>query len=105
MALTNDEYIEKISHNIESLSTDVYKIRKTFEENEKLQKKLSKKDRKRRESLKKAQKKFKNISTNLNIELYKKFEKRISELKMTKSAYITKLILKDLNFLKTTDES
>ena len=100
MKVYEDEDIEKITHHIESLSTDMYKIRKSFEEKEKVQKKLSKKDKKRRESLKKAQKKFKNISTNLKIELYEKFEKRILELKMSKSAYITKLILDDLNIEK-----
>lgn len=100
MKIYEDEDIEKISHHIESLSADVYKIRKSFEEKEKVQKKLSKKDKRRKESLKKAQKKFKNISTNLKSELYEKFEKRILELNMSKSAYITKLILDDLNINK-----
>lgn len=92
-----NEDIKRISHNIESLSADVYKIRKSFEKKEKIQKKLSVKEKRRRESLRKAQKKFKNISTNLKIEIYEKLEKRIAELNISKSAYVAKLILDDLN--------
>lgn len=89
--------IDKISHNIASLSKDMYEIKKTILSKEKEKEKISKKDKKRRESLKKAQAKFKNVSTNLSIKNYENFEKRFKELKMSKSAYLKKLILDDLN--------
>lgn len=89
--------IDKISHNIASLSKDMYEIKKTILSKEKEKEKISKKDKKRRESLKKAQAKFKNVSTNLSIKDYEDFEKRFKELKMSKSAYLKKLILDDLN--------
>jgi regulator of replication initiation timing len=88
--------IDKISHNIASLSKDMYEIKKTILSKEKEKEKLSKKDKKRRESLKKAQAKFKNVSTNLSTEDYEKFEKRLIELGMSKSAYLKKLIMDDL---------
>jgi hypothetical protein len=89
--------IDKISHNIASLSKDMYEIKKTILSKEKEKEKISKKDKKRRESLKKAQAKFKNVSTNLSVKDYGDFEKRFKELKMSKSAYLKKLILDDLN--------
>ena len=89
--------IDKISHNIASLSKDMYEIKKTILSKEKEKEKISKKDKRRRESLKKAQAKFKNVSTNLNTEDYEKFEKRFIELSMSKSAYLKKLILDDLS--------
>ena len=88
--------INKISHNIASLSKDMYEIKKTILSKEKEKEKISKKDKRRRESLKKAQAKFKNVSTNLSIKDYEDFEKRFKELKMSKSAYLKKLILDDL---------
>lgn len=89
--------IDKISHNIASLSKDMYEIKKTILSKEKDKEKLSKKDKKRRESLKKAQAKFKNVSTNLSTEDYEKFEKRFIELGMSKSAYLKKLIMDDFS--------
>ena len=90
------ENIDRISHNIESLSKDMYEIKKTITDKEKKKKQVLKKDRKRRESLKKAQAKFKNVSTNLSIEDYEKFEARFTELGISKSAYLKKLIEDDL---------
>ena len=90
------ENIDRISHNIKSLSKDMNDIKKTILQKEKVEKTLNKKDKKRRESLKKAQAKFKNVSTNLKIDEYEKFEKRLEELKLSKSAYLKKLILDDL---------
>lgn len=90
------ENIDRISHNINSLSKDMYEIKETILKKEKENKKLEKKDLRRRKSLKKAQLKFQNVSTNLNIEDYKKFEKKLTELKINKSAYLKKLILDDL---------
>lgn len=89
--------IDKIFHNIASLSKDMYEIKKTILSKEKDKEKMSKKDKRRRESLKKAQAKFKNVSTNLSTEDYEKFEKRFIELGMSKSAYLKKLIINDLN--------
>ncbi len=89
--------IDKISHNIASLSKDMYEIKKTILSREKEKEKISKKDKKRRESLKKAQAKFKNVSTNLSTKDYEKFEKRFIELGMSKSAYLKKLIMDDLS--------
>lgn len=89
--------IDKISHNIASLSKDMYEIKKTILSKEKEKEKISKKDKKRRESLKKAQAKFKNVSTNLSTEDYEKFEKRFIELGMSKSAYLKKLIMEDIS--------
>ncbi|PLY09660.1 MAG: hypothetical protein C0625_00210 [Arcobacter sp.] len=89
--------IDKISHNIASLSKDMYEIKKTILSKEKDKEKLSKKDKRRRESLKKAQAKFKNVSTNLSTKDYENFEKRFKELKMSKSAYLKKLIMDDLS--------
>ena len=96
MLNTEAENIDRISHNIKSLSKDMNDIKKTILQKEKVEKELNKKDKKRRESLKKAQAKFKNVSTNLKIEDYEKFEKRLEELKMSKSAYLKKLILDDI---------
>ena len=91
-----DDNLNKISHHIESLSKDMYEIKNIIKEKEKVEKKLSKRDIRRRKSLKKAQKKFKNVSTNLKSDIYKKFQERVLELKTTKSNYIKNLILKDL---------
>lgn len=88
--------IDKIDHKINSLATDMYLIRKTIIDKENEKKELAKKDKKRRESLKKAQKKFYNISTNLKKEEYFKFEQRVKKSALTRSAYIKKLILDDL---------
>lgn len=88
--------IGKISHNIASLSKDMYEIKKTILSKEKEKEKISKKEKKRRESLKKAQAKFKNVSTNLSTEDYEKFEKRFNQLGLSKSAYLKKLIIDDL---------
>jgi len=90
------ENIDMISHNIRSLSIDMSEIKKTFLEKEKEKNRLLKKDKRRRESLKKAQLKFKNVSTNLNIDDYKKFEKKLIELKISKSAYLKKLIIDNI---------
>lgn len=89
--------IDKISHNIASLSKDMHEIKKTILSKEKEKGKIAKKDKRRRESLKKAQAKFKNVSTNLSIKDYENFEKRFKKLGMSKSAYLKKLILNDLN--------
>lgn len=88
--------IDKISHNIASLSKDMYEIKKTILSKENEKEKIAKKD-KRRESLKKAQAKFKNVSTNLSIKDHENFEKRFKKLGMSKSAYLKKLILDDLS--------
>ena len=97
MQISEAENIDRISHNMESLSKDVHEIKKTFQEKEKEKEKLLKKDIKRRKSLKKAQLKFKNVSTNLNIKDYEKFEKKFIKLKISKSAYLKNLILDDLD--------
>ena len=59
--------------------------------------KIVKKDKRRRESLKRAQAKFKNVSKNLSLEDYEKFEKKIIELELSKFAYLKKLIMDDLS--------
>lgn len=89
--------IDKISHNIASLSKDMYEIKKTILSREKDKEKLSKKDKRRRESLKKAQAKFKNVSTNLSVKDYENFEKRFKKLGLSKSAYLKKLIMDDIS--------
>ena len=88
--------IDRISHNIRSLSQDMYIIKKAVLDKEKEINTSKKQNKKRLNSLKKAQMKFKNISTNLKIDEYKEFEKRLEKLKMNKSAYLKKLILDDL---------
>lgn len=88
--------IDKISHNIASLSKDMYEIKKTILSKEKEREKVSKKDKRRRESLKKAQAKFKNVSTNLNVEEFKKLEEKLKKIKKSKSAYLKELIINDL---------
>jgi uncharacterized protein with von Willebrand factor type A (vWA) domain len=94
----------RISHHIKSISEDMHEIKKMITEKEKKNIKLSKKEQKRRESLKKAQKMFKNVSTNLKPDIYKKLEKRIEKLDISKSEYLKKLILEDLK-AKKEDES
>jgi len=96
--LEEKEYseIDRISHNIRSLSEDMHEIKKTIIEKEEKNKNIAKKLEKRRKSLKKAQSRFKNVSTNLKVEEYEKFEKRLKELNLSKSAYLKKLILDDL---------
>jgi len=96
MKIFDDEGIGKISHHIESLSKDMHEIKKSILKKEVGQKRLLKKEKKRKESLKKAQKKFRNVSTNLSLELYEKFEKMIKEKNMTKSEYIQKMILDNI---------
>ena len=88
--------IDRISHHIGSLSRDMYEVKKTIIKKEKDNIKLQKRDKKRRESLKKAQKNFFNVSTNLKIDEYKKFEKKVNNSQLSKSAYIKKLILDDI---------
>ena len=88
--------IQRISHNIKSLSRDMYEIKKTIINKEKEKIELQKKEKRRRESLKKAQSKFYNISTNLKKDEYQKFEEKVVKSKLSKSAYIKKLILDDL---------
>jgi len=88
--------IDKISHNIQSLSKDMYEIKKKIFYKEEETNKLTKKNKKRRESLKKAQMKFKNVSTNLKSDDYDKLEKKLKDLNMSKSAYLKKLILDDI---------
>lgn len=89
---SQDENINKISHHIASLSKDMYLVKKTIIAKEKEREKLSKKDKNRRESLKKAQARFKNVSTNLSLDEYEKFENKLAEVGMSKSAYLKKLI-------------
>ncbi len=93
-----EDYLEykKISHHIESLSTDLHEIKKTILQKKKEEEILSKKDKKRRNSLKKAQKKFKNISTNLKQEDFERLEIRLKNLKMNKSEYLKNLVLQDI---------
>ena len=43
-----------------------------------------------------AQKKFKNVSTNLKSDIYKKFQERVLKLKTAKTNYLKNLILKNL---------
>ena len=88
--------IDRISHHISSLSEDMHEIKKTIIEKEEKNRKIATKLEKRRKSLKKAQSRFKNVSTNLKVEEYEKFEKRLKELNLSKSAYLKKLILDDL---------
>lgn len=92
----SEQNMDRISHNIESLSKDMYEVKKTIIIKEKEREKLSKKDKKRRESLKKAQAKFKNVSTNLSLEEYEMFEKKLADVGMSESAYLKKLILENL---------
>ncbi len=96
MKIFDDEGIGKISHHIESLSKDMHEIKKSILEKEVEHKRLLKKEKERKESLKKAQKKFRNVSTNLNLELYEKFEKMVKEKNITKSKYVQKIILDDI---------
>ena len=105
MQISDTENIDRISHKMDSLAKDMYQIKNTFLQKEKVDKKLSKKDTKRRNSLKKAQSKFKNVSTNLKKDQYDKFEKKLKELKMNKSAYLKKLILDDLGLVENEDLS
>jgi len=99
-----DENLDRISHHIKSLSKDMYEIKNLIKDKEKVEKELSKRDTKRRKSLRKAQKKFKNVSTNLKSDVYKKFQERALELKTTKSNYLKNLILKDLGIKKAINE-
>lgn len=100
MTESRESEIDRISHHIASLSVDMHKIRKVFIEKEKKLVTTSRKDKKRKKSLSLAQKKFKNVSTNLKIEEYENFEKRLLELNLNKSAYLKKLILEDFEKAK-----
>ncbi len=91
-----DDKLDRMSHHIETMAKELYVVRKAVINKEKEKEKIAKKEKKRRESLKKAQKKFKNISTNFNIEDFQKIEKRLKELGISKSNYIQKLVLLDL---------
>lgn len=88
--------IDRISHNIRSLAKDMNKVKKTIMNKEIENKELSKKIEKRKQSLKKAQKNFFNVSTNLKKEEFEEFEKRFKDLKLSKSAYLKKLIMDDI---------
>jgi len=102
MSIYEKEKIDKISHHIESLSTEMHEVKKAILEEKKIKERFSKKDKKRRNSLKKAQKKFKNISTNFKIEDFEKIKKRLEELNISSSSYLQKLVALDLkeNILK-----
>ena len=91
-----DDKLDRMSHHIETMAKELYVVRKAVINKEKEKEKIAKKEKKPRESLKKAQKKFKNISTNFNIEDFQKIEKRLKELGISKSNYIQKLVLLDL---------
>jgi uncharacterized protein YpbB len=96
MSIYEEEKIDKISHHIESLSTEMHEVKKAILEEKKIKEKLAKKDKKRRDSLKKAQKKFKNISTNFKIEDFEEIKKRLDELNISSSSYLQKLVTIDL---------
>ncbi|MGM0518055.1 MAG: hypothetical protein ACQERD_00260 [Campylobacterota bacterium] len=89
--------LDKIAHHIRSISKDMYSVKSTIMIKEKEKKDLMKKEKKRRESLKKAQSKFNNISTNLKADEYNEFLKIVKDSGMTKSAYLKKLILDDID--------
>ncbi len=91
-----DDKLDRMSHHIETMAKELYAVRKVVINKEKEQEKIAKKEKRRKESLKKAQKKFKNISTNFKTEDFKKIEKRVKELGISRSNYIQKLVLMDL---------
>lgn len=92
----NESDLHKISSNINSLSKTLHEVKTLIKDKEEKLKVISKRDKKRRESLKNAQKKFVNVSANIKAEEYTKLEKRLQELKMSKSAYLKMLIDEDL---------
>lgn len=95
MEIEDNEY-DRISHHIASISKEMHELKKVIIEKEKVQEKASKKAEKRLASLRKAQKRFKNISTNLSEEEYVLLDSKLKELGVNKSAYLKQLILKDL---------
>lgn len=96
MSYFEDEKIDKIAHHIESISKEMYQVKKAVLEEKIAKDKLAKKDKRRLDSLKKAQKKFKNVSTNFKAEEFAKIENRLKELKINASTYIKQLIDIDL---------
>lgn len=96
MSSFEDEKIDRISHHVESMSKELFQVKKAVLQDKKVKEKLAKKDKKRRNSLNKAQKKFKNVSTNFKIEDFKKIEKRLNELNINASSYIKQLVALDL---------
>ena len=89
--------LDKIAHHIRSISEDMYSVKSTIMIKEKEKKALLKKEKKRRESLKKAQSRFNNISTNLKTDDYNEFLKIVENSGLTKSAYLKKLVLDDID--------
>ena len=96
MIQENSLNLGKLSSDIDFLSRTLNEVKILVKNKEEKLKIISKRDKKRRESLKKAQKKFVNVSTNIKAEEYVKLEKKLKELKMSKSAYLKMLIENDL---------
>lgn len=96
MSNFEDEKIDKISHHIESMSKELFQVKKAVLQDKKVKEKLAKKDKKRRNSLNKAQKKFKNVSTNFRTDEYEKIQVRLKELNLNASSYMKKLVALDL---------
>lgn len=96
MPYPKDDKIDKIAHHIESISKEMYQVKKAVLKEKEAKEKFAKKDKKRLESLKKAQKKFKNVSANFKTEEFVKIENRLKELQINASTYIKKLIEIDL---------
>jgi hypothetical protein len=96
MIQENSLNLGKLSSDIDFLSRTLNEVKILVKNKEEKLKIISKRDKKRRESLKKAQKKFVNVSTNIKAEEYEKLEKKLKELKMSKSAYLKMLIENDL---------
>ncbi len=96
MTQENSLNLGKLSSDIDFLSRTLNEVKILVKNKEEKLKIISKRDKKRRESLKKAQKKFVNVSTNIKAEEYEKLEKKLKELKMSKSAYLKMLIENDL---------
>jgi len=88
--------IDKMVHHIESINKEMFTIKEAVLKEKAEKEVLRSKSKKRAESLKKAQKKFKNISTNFKEDEFKSIETRVDELGLSKSAYIKKLVEKDL---------
>ena len=83
--------LEQILENTQEIKAVIVKKKKKVEE----------KKEERKEQVKEAQKKFKQIKTNINEELQDKVSLRVQELDTNTSAYIQTLIKKDLS--KTAD--
>ena len=96
MIQENSLNLGKLSSDIDFLSRTLNEVKILVKNKEEKLKIISKRDKKRRESLKKAQKKFVNVSTNIKAAEYEKLEKKLKELKMSKSAYLKMLIENDL---------